>query len=170
MKKTPIVLLSTLFVISCGPTPVSSLTSSSSQSSYTESSSSTTSSSSSENSSTSSSTSSSSSISSSTSSSQTSTSSSSSSSSTSSSSSSELPPISYVQVFCPVRYNYIYAWQNTSSGVKELVGSWPGTPLKSYDSEWKTYDFPGETSLNLIFNLGQGQEQTADLSVSEAGY
>ena len=168
MKKTPLVLLSTLFIISCGPTPVLKPDSSSSQSSSTENSSSTTSSSSESSSSssekTSSSTSSSSETSSSTSSSQ------SSSSSTSSSSSSELPPISYVQVFCPVRYNYIYAWQNTSSGVKELLGSWPGALLKTYDSEWKTYDFPGETSLNLIFNLGSGQEQTADLSVSEAGY
>lgn len=82
----------------------------------------------------------------------------------------DLPLISYVQVFCPVRYNYIYAWQNTNTGVKELVGSWPGTLLKSFDNEWKTYDFQGETSLNLIFNLGSGQEQTTDLSVNKAGY
>ena len=95
---------------------------------------------------------------------------SSSSSSSQDSSEPDLPPISYVQVFCPVDYIYIYAWQNTNNGVKELVGKWPGTQLKQYDDEWKTYDFQSETALNLIFNKGNGQEQTRDLSVTEAGY
>lgn len=81
-----------------------------------------------------------------------------------------LPPISYVQVFCPARYIYIYAWQDTNSGVRELLGKWPGTLLKDFNDEWKTYDFQGETSLNLIFNLGQNQEQTADLTAPEPGY
>lgn len=87
-----------------------------------------------------------------------------------SSESEDLPPISYVQVFCPTRYIYIYAWQTNNGQTKELVGSWPGTKLKEFDDEWKTYDFQGETSLNLIFNLGQGQEQTADLYAPSAGY
>ena len=92
------------------------------------------------------------------------------SSSSTPSSEDDLPPISYVQVFCPTEFINIYAWQTTNSGVKELLGPWPGTRLKEYDDEWKTYDFQGETALNLIFNKGNGQEQTGDLSVSEPGY
>ena len=90
--------------------------------------------------------------------------------SSSSSSSSKLPPISYVQVFAPVSYTHIYAWLNTSSGVNEICGKWPGTTLKSYDSEWKTYDFPGHSEINIIFSTGSNQNQTKDLYVNEAGY
>ena len=81
-----------------------------------------------------------------------------------------LPPISYVQVFAPFEYTHIYAWINGSSGVKELCGSWPGTYLKSFNDEWKTYDFPGYTSLNVIFSKGSNQNQTADLSCPSNGY
>ena len=99
----------------------------------------------------------------------------SSSSSSSSTSSSEsildtLPPISYVQVFAPSTYSHIYAWITKDGKTTELCNKWPGTTLKNYDSEWKTYDFPGYTELNVIFNTGSNQDQTADLTCSEAGY
>lgn len=94
----------------------------------------------------------------------------SSSSPSSSSSKDELPPISYVQVFAPITYSHVYAWTNTNGQVNELCGKWPGTKLKEFNSEWKTYDFPGYDSLNIIFNIGSNQNQTADLYCPEAGY
>ena len=88
----------------------------------------------------------------------------------SSSVNSDLPPISYVKVFAPVEFTHIYAWIDTSSGVKELCSSWPGTYLKEYDEEWKTYDFIGYTEVNLIFSKGSNENQTQDLYAGEAGY
>ena len=88
----------------------------------------------------------------------------------SSSVNSDLPPISYVKVFAPVEFTHIYAWVDTSSGVKELCSSWPGTYLKEYDEEWKTYDFIGYTEVNLIFSKGSNENQTQDLYAGEAGY
>lgn len=82
----------------------------------------------------------------------------------------DLPPISYVQVFAPISYTHVYAWINTNNGVNELCNSWPGTKLKDFDSEWKTYDFQGYSQLNVIFNTGSNQNQTKDLYVGEAGY
>ena len=81
-----------------------------------------------------------------------------------------LPEISYVKVFAPTSYTYVYAWVVNNGVVKELCSSWPGTTLNYYDEEWKTYDFHGYTSLNVIFNKGQGQEQTADLFCEKPGY
>ena len=83
---------------------------------------------------------------------------------------SELPPISYVQVFAPTSYTHIYAWLNNNGSVTELCGSWPGTYLKDFDSEWKTYDFPGHSQVNVIFNTGSSQNQTADLYCGSEGY
>ena len=90
--------------------------------------------------------------------------------SSSSSSKNDLPPISYVQVFAPVTYTHVYAWINTNSGVTELCNSWPGTLLKEYNSEWKTYDFQGYSQLNVIFSTGSSSNQTADLYCDKAGY
>lgn len=84
----------------------------------------------------------------------------------SSSSSSTLPPISYVQVFALVSYTHIYAWNDEG----EILDTWPGNGMKSYDSEWNYYDFVGYTSLNVIFNIGSNQDQTADLFAPSAGY
>ena len=81
----------------------------------------------------------------------------------------DLPEIDYVQVFAPVEFQNVYAWTNNGS-VVELVGSWPGTPLKNYNEKWKTYAFEGYHSLNFIFNKGNGGEQTADLTASQPGY
>ena len=89
-----------------------------------------------------------------------------SSSESSSSSKNELPPISYIQVFAPIEYTHIYAWKSNV----EYCGSWPGTHLKEYNSEWKTYDFPGHTEMNVIFSKGSNQNQTGDLYCGEAGY
>lgn len=91
-------------------------------------------------------------------------------STTSTSSSSKLPPISYIQVFAPVNYTHIYAWIVDNGQTTELCSKWPGTYLKNYDNEWKTYDFPGYTSLNVIFNEGSSSNQTADLYIGQAGY
>ena len=81
----------------------------------------------------------------------------------------ELPPISYVQVFAPISYTHIYSWID-NNGVTELCGSWPGTYLKEYNNEWKTYDFVGYTELNVIFSTGSNQNQTKDLYCPSAGY
>ena len=81
----------------------------------------------------------------------------------------ELPPISYVQVFAPITYTHIYSWID-NNGVTELCGSWPGTILKEYNDEWKTYDFVGYTELNVIFSTGSNQNQTKDLYCPSAGY
>ena len=81
-----------------------------------------------------------------------------------------LPPISYVQVFAPSNYTHVYAWVNTNTGANELCSKWPGTSLKNFDAEWKTYDFPGYTELNVIFNTGSSQNQTAYLTISKEGY
>ena len=81
-----------------------------------------------------------------------------------------LPPISYVQVFAPASYTHIYAWVTNNNKVTELCSSWPGTYLKAFDEEWKTYDFPGYSSVNVIFSQGSNQNQTADLYCPSAGY
>ena len=78
----------------------------------------------------------------------------------------KFPAINYIKVYAPSRYAYVYAWVDG----KELCGTWPGTKLETFDSEWKTFDFEGYSNINIIFNLGQGQEQTADLSISSEGH
>ena len=94
-------------------------------------------------------------------------------STTSQNSSSEdesLPAIDYVKVFAwKTTYTYTYAWIGSGNQVTKLVGDWPGTALQPYDSEWLTYDFEGYTSFNIIFS-NNGQNQTADLTISHAGY
>ena len=42
--------------------------------------------------------------------------------------------------------------------------------VKNFNEEWKTYDFPGYTSVNVIFNKGSNQNQTADLYCPSNGY
>ena len=81
-----------------------------------------------------------------------------------------LPPISYVQVFAPVEFTNIYAWITTNGNTTEYCGKWPGTSLKPFNDEWKTYDFPGHASMNVIFNKGSNQNQTADLYCPSNGY
>ena len=83
---------------------------------------------------------------------------------------SSLPEISYVQVFAPTVYSHVYAWVENAGVVDELVGTWPGALLKSYDENWRTYDFQGYTALNIIFNVGSSANQTANLTISSAGY
>lgn len=78
-----------------------------------------------------------------------------------------LPPVDYIVVFAPLVYTHVYAWLGTG---EEIVGAWPGIPMKPFDDEWNTYDFVGYQELNMIFNVGSNQNQTADLYVGEAGY
>ena len=82
----------------------------------------------------------------------------------------DLPAIDYVKVFAgKSEYENVYAWINNPNGtVTKLTGDWPGKNLKSYDDEWLTYDFKNCTSMNIIFN--KGNYQTADLSITKAGY
>ena len=63
-----------------------------------------------------------------------------------------------IKVYCEPSWVNIYAW--TEAG--PLCGAWPGSTLKSA-GDWKYYEFPNIDSLNLIFNKGNGGEQTADL-------
>jgi glycosidase len=91
------------------------------------------------------------------------------SSDSSSSAATSLPSIDYIKVFCETSWSYTYAW-TTTNGTTELVGKWPGALLESYNDKWKTYDFKGYTSLNIIFNKGSGAAQTSDLSIDSAGY
>ena len=81
-----------------------------------------------------------------------------------------LPAINYIKVLCPTDYTNIYAWLDDKT---KLLGDWPGssTALKSYDNNWKYYDFdPSLTSVNFIFNKPASGQQTGDLSAEEAGY
>lgn len=82
----------------------------------------------------------------------------------------EVEPISdAVRFFVPSHFVNIYAWTSTN-GNTDLLGSWPGTALNSWDksSNWKTYTL-NKTSFNVIFNEGSNKPQTADLSVNAAG-
>lgn len=81
-----------------------------------------------------------------------------------------LPAIDYVKVFCATSWNYTYAWTEEGGTVTKLVGDWPGAALNDFDSNWKTYDFTGYTAFNIIFNTGNGGNQTGDLSIPRAGY
>ena len=66
-----------------------------------------------------------------------------------------LPAIDYVKVFAEsANYSHVYAWTVSDGKTTELVGKWPGTNLKEYDSTWLTYDFEGYTALNFIFSKG----------------
>ena len=69
-----------------------------------------------------------------------------------------------IKVYCEPSWLKIYAWNAQGP----LCGEWPGSDLKSA-GDWKYYEFPGLESLNLIFNKGQGGEQTADLSRNGKG-
>jgi hypothetical protein len=93
-----------------------------------------------------------------------------SSSASSSSAGTSLPSIDYVKVFCETSWSYTYAWITNNGSVTKLCGDWPGAPLNSYNDKWKTYDFKGYASLNIIFNKGSGGQQTKDLSIASAGY
>ncbi|MBE6134145.1 MAG: starch-binding protein [Erysipelotrichaceae bacterium] len=80
----------------------------------------------------------------------------------------QFSPISNVQVFCPTTFTNIYAWTTTGGTNTELLGAWPGTALKEYNSRWKMFDFPaGSTSFNLIFNT---PGKTGDLTLDGAGH
>ena len=85
-----------------------------------------------------------------------------------SSSEKPLPAIDYIKVFVEPCWENVYAWKVDSGKTTEIVGKWPGTKLKSYDENWKTYDFPEYTALNIIFNSSSGQ--TADLYIERPGY
>ena len=81
-----------------------------------------------------------------------------------------LPAIDYVKVFAEsAKYSHVYAWVTEGGKTTELVGKWPGTNMTSYDDTWLTYDFKDHTSFNIIFNKN-GNGQTADLSITHAGY
>ena len=90
------------------------------------------------------------------------------SSDSSASAASSLPAIDYVKVFCETTWTDVYAWKGSGDSVEKLAGDWPGTNLQDYDEHWKTYDFRGQTSLNIIFN--RAGAQTRDLSIPSAGY
>ena len=79
-----------------------------------------------------------------------------------------LPAIDYIKVFVETCWDNVYAWKVNNGKTTEITKSWPGNPLKTYDQNWKTYDFEDYTSLNIIFNASSGQ--TADLSIDTAGY
>ena len=87
-----------------------------------------------------------------------------------STSKSSLPQIDYVKVFCEKTWTHVYAWKGVGGNAEKLVGDWPGSELQNYDDNWKTYDFRGETSFNIIFNAGQNGRQTSDLKITSAGY
>lgn len=89
--------------------------------------------------------------------------------SSSTSSKTELPPIDHIKVFVESKYTHVYAWLNTSSGAVELCNSWPGTRMNDYNENWRTFEFPEYSALNIIFNVN-GSPQTADLYIAEAGY
>lgn len=58
----------------------------------------------------------------------------------------------------------IYAWIENGE-VTKLRGNWPGTPMTAETNGWYGDTMTGYTSINLIFNDGQGN-QTANLSRS----
>ena len=73
-----------------------------------------------------------------------------------------------MKVFAPSNYNYIWAW--TDAG-KNLFDAWPGVQMETYDENWKTYDFEGYTTINVIFSENnKGDNQTGDLKIEEPGY
>ena len=88
------------------------------------------------------------------------------SSSSATSTASTLPEIDYVQVFCETKWTHVYAWNDR---MEKIVGNWPGTGLKNYDANWKTYDFKDvSVPFNVIFSVDR--DQTDDLRVTETGY
>ena len=91
---------------------------------------------------------------------------SSSSSKTSKSQGTSLPEIDYIKVFCESHWTNVWAWDAGGN----LFDKWPGAELSVYDSDWKTFDFEGKTSLNLIFNEGSDANKTPDLTITSKGY
>ncbi|MBQ7250834.1 MAG: starch-binding protein [Bacilli bacterium] len=69
-----------------------------------------------------------------------------------------------IKVYCDPTWTHIYAWVDKT----ELCGSWPGTGLKTA-GDWKYYEFPDLDFINLIFNRGNGGEQTTDMSLNKKG-
>ena len=64
---------------------------------------------------------------------------------------------------------YFYAWDNTSSH-SALLGSWPGTKMTTTTAiagyNWYSHTFNINTadySFNIIFNQGNGKDQTVDI-------
>ncbi|MFA5236123.1 MAG: alpha-amylase family glycosyl hydrolase, partial [Bacilli bacterium] len=56
---------------------------------------------------------------------------------------------------------YIYCWNSTPSAT---YPAWPGEAMvKDLDSDWYTKEFPGITSINLVFS-DHGSPQTGDLT------
>ncbi|MBE6126987.1 MAG: starch-binding protein [Erysipelotrichaceae bacterium] len=92
--------------------------------------------------------------------------SSSSSKTTSKSQGTSLPEIDYIKVFCESHWTNVWAWDAGGN----LFDKWPGAELSVYDSDWKTFDFEGKTSLNLIFNEGSDANKTPDLTITSKGY
>ena len=82
----------------------------------------------------------------------------------------EYPQINYVKVFADKSdYEYVYTWIKDGGSEIKPTGSWPGTKMRSYDSDWLVYDFdPQYTSFNIIFN--KGNSQTDDLYIPRVGY
>ena len=82
----------------------------------------------------------------------------------------QLPAIDYVKISALKKdFSTIYAWTENNGKPTELIGSWPGKAMDSYDETWNTYDFIGYTSLYFIFS-NNGNNQTGNLYVSHAGY
>ena len=81
-------------------------------------------------------------------------------------SSSVLPEIDHIVVFCETHWTNVWAWDSQGN----FFDSWPGPSLKTYDDDWKTFEFEGKTSMNIIFNEGSSGKKTADLSIPSKGY
>ncbi len=69
-----------------------------------------------------------------------------------------------IKVYCESSWTHIYAWVNDN----KLCGDWPGTGLKQ-SGDWKYYEFPDISFVNLIFNNGGNGLQTSDLSLNKQG-
>ena len=82
----------------------------------------------------------------------------------SSASSKEREQYDGIKVYCETSWTHIYAW----NGETKLCGDWPGARLKDA-GDWKYYEFPDISFANLIFNTGNGGEQTKDLSINTKG-
>ncbi len=79
---------------------------------------------------------------------------------------SSLPEVDHIVVFVETHWTNVWAWDEKGN----LFPSWPGAKLSDYDDYWKTYDFAGKTSLNIMFNEGASGKKTTELSIPSKGY
>ncbi|MBO4813780.1 MAG: starch-binding protein [Muribaculaceae bacterium] len=60
---------------------------------------------------------------------------------------------------------YLYAYLGSGDNATKLTGDWPGTQFTNKDDNgfW-TMDIPNQTTVNLIFNMGDGEPQTGNIN------